>query len=679
MVEVAAKPLRNFTLYTLHFTFVFAAALSGVAKTFDIDVSTGRPSAANVAYYHGETIEFRAVRGRTAVTNVEYSCIYYQTNGMGEAWWHTDGLVFHPTNDVGASSYRFFLEGRDDVGRDWHANGLLRLLDSPGFEPSAVQLPVQTLDFSRIDVVNAPWPGEIADAAFLSPVYGEETGEYTDWVATFVPDGLTVVAMPSYNGSFWLASFSYNGSEAIQIAAKQTDDPAATNLTFRFLPGVLEPTLFARERIRNVVGYTLGDQTDKPLASLAAHTFLVARVDGVGAVATQVVESVVTKEYVEGLGISSEETDPTVPAWAKASSKPSYTASEVGALPSSTTHLSGDVPTSRKVNNKPLTGDITLQASDVGAYPATDGEALAGQVSAIGATLHAEDAHFVATNYDSNVRLPEAYVEVKMRDEATGSNTWITIWQEMRRWTAFVGSAFDWSAWSGFHAWATNITHELSFKADRCWGIYDSETGGYSPEGYTQISSSNILIAAGMAYQRTVTSGGAVWVLQCNQGTAHVGGDTNGFFRVVDGDGVTQFEIIKGDKREMGADASSITVGSGTPPVVTIPYSVEADEHPTLQVCDNLTTANWKAETDSDCLATVSWSGVSGAYVATVQRKTIGNALFVKASYLAGGETYIHNVAPVGMDSLILGGTRYYLGTATINGHTVLTLSTTAP
>ncbi len=32
-----------------------------------------------------------------------------------------------------------------------------------------------------------------------------------------------------------------------------------------------------------------------------------------------------------------EETDPTVPAWAKASSKPSYTATEVGALPASTT------------------------------------------------------------------------------------------------------------------------------------------------------------------------------------------------------------------------------------------------------------------------------------------------------------------------------------------------------
>jgi hypothetical protein len=53
-----------------------------------------------------------------------------------------------------------------------------------------------------------------------------------------------------------------------------------------------------------------------------------------------------------------QETDPTVPSWAKASDKPSYSASEVGA-----------VPTTRKVNNKALSADVTLSASDVGALP----------------------------------------------------------------------------------------------------------------------------------------------------------------------------------------------------------------------------------------------------------------------------------------------------------------------
>jgi len=54
------------------------------------------------------------------------------------------------------------------------------------------------------------------------------------------------------------------------------------------------------------------------------------------------------------------ETDPTVPSWAKQTTKPTYTASEVGA-----------VPTTRTVNGKALTGNITLTAEDVGALPDT--------------------------------------------------------------------------------------------------------------------------------------------------------------------------------------------------------------------------------------------------------------------------------------------------------------------
>ena len=49
-----------------------------------------------------------------------------------------------------------------------------------------------------------------------------------------------------------------------------------------------------------------------------------------------------------------------VPSWAKQPNKPSYTANEVGA-----------VPTTRKVNGKALSADITLSANDVGALPSS--------------------------------------------------------------------------------------------------------------------------------------------------------------------------------------------------------------------------------------------------------------------------------------------------------------------
>lgn len=59
-------------------------------------------------------------------------------------------------------------------------------------------------------------------------------------------------------------------------------------------------------------------------------------------------------------------------SWAKQSTKPSYTASEVGARPSTWTPSASDVgavPTSRTVNGKALSSDISLGAGDVGAAP----------------------------------------------------------------------------------------------------------------------------------------------------------------------------------------------------------------------------------------------------------------------------------------------------------------------
>ena len=78
--------------------------------------------------------------------------------------------------------------------------------------------------------------------------------------------------------------------------------------------------------------------------------------DSIPTVPTKVSDLTNDAGYITGY----TETDPTVPSWAKASSKPSYTASEVGA-----------VPTTRTVNGKALSSDITLSASDVSALPSS--------------------------------------------------------------------------------------------------------------------------------------------------------------------------------------------------------------------------------------------------------------------------------------------------------------------
>jgi hypothetical protein len=295
-------------------------------------------------------------------------------------------------------------------------------------------------------------------------------------------------------------------------------------------------------------------------------------------------------------------------------------------------------------------------------FSAGGGAQLGAQVATIGAHLNAEDARFVSTNYDSAVHMPEAYVEVKLP-----SGEWSTVWREMTRWDWFL---------SGYNVWTNLVAGEIMNKADRAWGHYDSTTGGYAPDGYTWISSEKIAIAAGLAYQRTVTSEGAIWVLESNGMTPQIGGTTNGFFSISDDEGNALFEIVKGDKRTVGADASSCQIVAGFAPTkLQIGYSIVADVHPTIYVCEDLKTQNWKAETESACVANVTWEGSSGAYTAYVQGKAPYAKLFVKATYEVGGETYIKNSAPVSMQYIMLNGVKYAVGTVEINGNTVMTLT----
>lgn len=64
----------------------------------------------------------------------------------------------------------------------------------------------------------------------------------------------------------------------------------------------------------------------------------------------------VTVSGGSGGGITTE-TDPTVPAWAKAANKPTYTAAEVGALPASTV-----IPTKLPTPNKlTFTGAVNAE------------------------------------------------------------------------------------------------------------------------------------------------------------------------------------------------------------------------------------------------------------------------------------------------------------------------------
>ena len=115
----------------------------------------------------------------------------------------------------------------------------------------------------------------------------------------------------------------------LAIAKKYTRDEIA-----KAAVGDVDVTEYVNERVDKLIGGASG--TFDTLGEIeTAVNNKVDKVSGKGLSTNDF-----TNEYkakVDSALQSYTETDPTVPAWAKAANKPTYTASEVGALPSTTT------------------------------------------------------------------------------------------------------------------------------------------------------------------------------------------------------------------------------------------------------------------------------------------------------------------------------------------------------
>ena len=108
----------------------------------------------------------------------------------------------------------------------------------------------------------------------------------------------------------------------------------------------------------------------------------------VGALPSSTVIPTKTSDLTNDSGFITTETDPTVPSWAKASTKPSYTAAEVGALPDTTT-----IPS--KVS------DLTNDAGYITSAPVSSVDGKTGAVSVLpsGGSSNQVLAKSSGTNY----------------------------------------------------------------------------------------------------------------------------------------------------------------------------------------------------------------------------------------------------------------------------------------
>ena len=302
---------------------------------------------------------------------------------------------------------------------------------------------------------------------------------------------------------------------------------------------------------------------------------------------------------------------------------------------------------------------------------------ISGTVSAWQTYWDGDDVRVTVTNYYGNLDIPSLYLEQKMPVDETHDSPWFkVVWDERTRWNRFMPT---------FAALTNDVAQN---KADRAWGVYDSSTGEYSPDGLLQLSQEQIMIAPGMSYQKTVTAGGnAYWVLRANDPTTVSGITSNGFFRIEDFDGNALFEIVKRDKRVVGATIASINIEASG---LTLTFKVDSDNPPEVYFANSLSDGEWNRIERSGESAwavqhwEVEWSGASGAWVASITWNggSIGMPSppnppqqgFFRATYETGGNTYIRNNVATSIDKVVVGGIEYTVTVETVNGKKLMVL-----
>lgn len=139
------------TAFSIALYAAFPARSAAVPLAWTVE--TSRAQVAQFEAYRGETLDLEATMksyGSPLATPAQPS-LYWQTNGMGAAWWTAPATAsgnvlratWSPTNDCGGTVYNCFIGSPDATYR---AAFRLRMLPSPGFTPNHLKLPTVTYD-----------------------------------------------------------------------------------------------------------------------------------------------------------------------------------------------------------------------------------------------------------------------------------------------------------------------------------------------------------------------------------------------------------------------------------------------------------------------------------------------------------------------------------------------------
>ena len=243
------------------------------------------------------------------------------------------------------------------------------------------------------------------------------------------------------------------------------------------------------------------------------------------------------------------------------------------------------------------------------------------------------------TNYNSQVHAPELRLM-----QLNESNEYITVWTETNGLTRTLAKANEYTD--------AAITNRA---APRAWSKVTAGMGFEAPSNTTWLSTARTVIAGGLDFEKHVTSGGAIWLLESNGMTADFHAQTNNtaFIDLSNADGTPVFRVEKTDSFLVGVHVDRVSVDGDA---LVCGVNVVAADHPLVRVKADLPAADWAKEEDGipASLATVTWSGTTGDWTCRIQNNTGGNTLFAQMEYFQEGGTKIVNSAAMDVSQGIL-------------------------